>query len=438
MSVASQYFEDPKVKLRRAKVKKYDRHEDIDDNLVITLEHIRDFANSLKIVKHAEEPANAYYRNIYLQNPEKVETKYLPCNPIESSGSKGNVPSEFRTTKPSVHTIYMIVQLSSDNGKPMTTPIKNFMNLDNEKIEFPIKIKDVTIHTMVGITIYDMNRMENDGLVASTTINLFDSKKRLRQGTFDLYLWNNSKVDLSFRRRTPGLPPNNEFSEKINSLLGKIDDRSEYDQMTHTAINRHIQQYYIDSKSAFLEISLPLYDFPVLYEENIYSSAKKDITYPSYLSSQYKEFYKSEFASSVHHADISRKLSLDKTAKISKVGMIKFHDPVIQKKGNFKERRDQDNPLMEKYYTLTRTNNDNIARGLNIDAVTQKEILNIIEHPDFTTLTRKEESLLWKFRYPIKGDKQYRKAVVKFLLSVDWEIEKEAKEAIGKYVMVIV
>lgn len=106
--------------------------------------------------------------------------------------------------------------------------------------------------------------------------------------------------------------------------------------------------------------------------------------------------------------------------KPKKKGIIRIHDP-------FEGRT---NPISDKYYILTRTNDDNIARGLQPDPDTQEEILDIIDQPDFKELSKKEESLLWRYRYPIKKDKRYRKGVVKFLRSVDWESEKEANEAI--------
>jgi hypothetical protein len=440
MSTLSRNTDEMQLKNKRKKYKHYIRSENIDTNITITLEHIRDISNSLKIVKHMDEPANCHYKDIYIKNLPKVEETYhnisqsIKLNSYDRSAmNKGGTNStDFRNTKPSEHTIYMIVELSTDLGKPITTAVKNFMDLDHEKIEFPIKIKDLSIHATLGFSIYDMNKIENNGLVASTTLNIFDSKRRLRQGVFDLYLWNNIQRDLTFKCTTPGLPPDDYFAEKINALLAKIDERSEYDMMTHFAIKRQLHQYYIDSKSAFLEVSLPLFDYTILYDENIYSSVKNGITYPPYLQDQYKQYYKSEFASTVHYADISRKISIEKGAEISKIGLIRVYDPVIQKKGNFKERKERDNPILEKYYILTRTNDDNISRGLNIDAATQKEILQIIEQPDFTSLSKKEESLLWKYRYPIKNDKEYKKAVVQFLRSVNWDNDKEANEAMGK------
>jgi hypothetical protein len=347
------------------------------------------------------------------------------------------VNDDTRHKRPSEHSIYLVIELSTDLGKPFLTTIKNFDDLEKETIEFPIKVRDLGIHTMLGFSLYDMNKIENNGLAASTTLYIFDSKRRLRQGVHDLYLWNDKHRDLTFKCKTPGLPPDNEYAEKINALLGRIDDKSTYDTITHRAIKRQMHQYYIDSKSAFLEVSLPMFDYPVLYHENVYTTAKHNVLNTKHLLKKYEEFYCFPYSSSVKFADQLRDEPEEISNEIKGTSIIKIHDPVIMRKGNLKMRKEQDNPILEKYYTLTRTNDDNIARGLNIDKETQAEILEIIEQPDFTELSRKEESLLWRYRYPIKYDEQYRKAIVKVLRSVDWDNDKEADEAIGKVYFVL-
>lgn len=88
------------------------------------------------------------------------------------------------------------------------------------------------------------------------------------------------------------------------------------------------------------------------------------------------------------------------------------------------------NPVTEKYYLLTRNEDDALSRGLTPDVQTNDQILRIINKPDFTVPDSKEKHLLWKYRYSLKNDERYKKGVVKFLLSVNWEKEKEELEAI--------
>jgi len=49
-----------------------------------------------------------------------------------------------------------------------------------------------------------MNRLEETP-IASTTLDLFDKKSRLRQGTWNLKLWKNQNADLGIDTQTPGL-----------------------------------------------------------------------------------------------------------------------------------------------------------------------------------------------------------------------------------------
>jgi hypothetical protein len=46
----------------------------------------------------------------------------------------------------------------------------------NKQIEFPLRICDLTPNTHVAITIYDMYREQAKGPLASTVIDVFDSK----------------------------------------------------------------------------------------------------------------------------------------------------------------------------------------------------------------------------------------------------------------------
>lgn len=60
-----------------------------------------------------------------------------------------------------------------------------------EKVIFPIQYKDLSPNALVAITIYDLTKPYKESLVGSTTIDLFDSKFRLRQGHLALKVWRN-------------------------------------------------------------------------------------------------------------------------------------------------------------------------------------------------------------------------------------------------------
>ena len=76
----------------------------------------------------------------------------------------------------------MIIQLSLNNKifePKFYTGIQSSLEL-SEKIIFPIRYCDLANSTLIGITIYDMNKPYAESLVASTTLDLFDEKYRLR------------------------------------------------------------------------------------------------------------------------------------------------------------------------------------------------------------------------------------------------------------------
>ena len=279
------------------KVRNYIRSGVIDEKFAITLEFIRDPENILNIVKHFEEPSNSEYRDITMKLRNKYnlpvqDTYYNIMQHSERMNSKLSKQSQVdtRNKTPGEHTIYVVIEMSDGVWKPFTTCIKSFSDLGQETIEFPIKIQDLSLHTVIGFSIYDMSKSENNGLIASTTLNLYDSKRRLRQGVYDLFLWKDKDIDLSFKCTTPGLPPDNFYTEKINALLQKIGNKAPFDLMTQKGIKRQLHQFYLDSKSAFLEISLPFFEHQVMYYQSTYRSAKEDYTIPSYLKDKEIEY----------------------------------------------------------------------------------------------------------------------------------------------------
>ena len=98
------------------------------------------------------------------------------------------------------------------------SPLKKNFEI-NEKVVFPMRHCDLAMKSLMGITIYDMRRPFETSLVASTTIDLFDEKLRLRQGTLNLFLWPASQVDINSPSKTPGLFKENQSLTKINTLL---------------------------------------------------------------------------------------------------------------------------------------------------------------------------------------------------------------------------
>jgi hypothetical protein len=192
------------------------------------------------------------------------------------------------------HEVYFVVDLSLGDGDVFyshTTEACKYDHLYKQTIRFPVKIKDLPAQTSIGVSMYDFNKFEDGGLVGATVFNVFDTKRRLRQGVHDLVIHESKKPDLSYDFTTPGLPDNDEEAKEINILLSKIRKVEPKDKQTPKAIKTRLHQLYLNSKHAYIEVSLPYFDCPVVYNEGHYESVRKEIIFPTYLD----ELYKSSF-----------------------------------------------------------------------------------------------------------------------------------------------
>lgn len=91
----------------------------------------------------------------------------------------------------------------------------------NMDMEFPLRICDLCPNTHVAITIWDLSKTMEQGLLGSTIIDIFDEKTRMRQGSYSLFIWKGKQADLSVECKTPGLfveLPENISNEEIKDL----------------------------------------------------------------------------------------------------------------------------------------------------------------------------------------------------------------------------
>jgi len=100
------------------------------------------------------------------------------------------------------------------------TGVKYFYEL-NEILAFPLNFKDLTPLTRLAINIFNFDSDNMDKPIASTVVELFDSKQRLRQGTWNLQLHLNKEADIKLNSETPGLTDDPTTLE-INNILRSI------------------------------------------------------------------------------------------------------------------------------------------------------------------------------------------------------------------------
>lgn len=110
-----------------------------------------------------------------------------------------------------------MIENEHKTGTKLYTGVKYTYELDHV-LKFPLKIKDLSILSRLGIQIYSMEADDIDKPIASTVIDLFDKHKRLRQGTWNLQLHLDKSADKSLACETPGLTAHKTTVEINNKL----------------------------------------------------------------------------------------------------------------------------------------------------------------------------------------------------------------------------
>jgi len=138
-----------------------------------------------------------------------------------------------------------------------------------------------------------MRRSFDHALIGATTVSLFDSKLRLRQGVHSLLLHPGKQADISLNSSTPGLPAGDDVSERLNTLLSKIDKYTPnagwLDKVSSEAISDIFKETYMESPNAFIEVAFPVFGNTVVYADNMNKEMKKMYTIPSTLIKQYNQ-----------------------------------------------------------------------------------------------------------------------------------------------------
>lgn len=231
------------------------------------------------------------------------------------------------------------------------------MRID-ENIYFPLNYADLSPNAQLVIDIYDMKKPRDRAMLCSTTVSLFDSKLRLRQGVHNLLLWKGVAACPGLDTTTPGLPPDHQMARDINTMLAKIDghtpNKKLIDEAAENAVMCELLTRYLESDACFLEVKFPEFGSRVLFNDSLDKRLKTQYIFPQNLLKAYSQESHSSMKESLSSSQIS---SSDPFS-----GVFKFHDPLIMTTtGDFLRRA---NPITEKYYTLTRDLDDSVAKDL--------------------------------------------------------------------------
>lgn len=257
----------------------------------------------------------------------------------------------------------------------------------NELITLSTKYRDLTANAQLALTVWDVSSEMDDGLVGGATVLLFNRKKKLKTGKQKLRLWPKKEADGSFPTTTPGKVPRHERGEieRLEKLVNKYErgqiERIDWlDNLSLKAIEK-VKERECETSQLSLMVDFCKFEHRVVFQESGVN------------------FFSPSPASSANE-------------------LVTVWDPEV---GRI-------NPSEHKQLKLARS----LARGvidrdLKPSNNERRSIQRILKYPPTRTLSGEERQLLWKFRFSLMSDK---KALTKFLRSVEWSDVQEAKQAI--------
>ncbi|KMT07236.1 hypothetical protein BVRB_6g148700 isoform B [Beta vulgaris subsp. vulgaris] len=284
-------------------------------------------------------------------------------------------------------------------GLPMRTRLESGQSFCwSELITLSTKYRDLTAHSQLSFTVWDVSCCKGEGLIGGATILLFNSKKQLRTGKQKLRLWLGKEADGACPSSTPGKVPRHERGEleRLEKLMNKYErgqiPRVDWlDRLTFKAMEKIKDRESCGSRSSQLYIVV---DFCSFEHQVVFQESGPNVFLPSPIGAN---------------------------------ELVTVWDPEVGKI----------NPSEHKQIKLARSLTRGIIdRDLKPSSNERKVIQRILKYPPTRTLSGEEKQLLWKFRFSLMSEK---KALTKFLRCVEWSDVQEAKQAaelMGRWEMI--
>lgn len=277
---------------------------------------------------------------------------------------------------------------------PIVTSYKPFTTRWNwnEWLEFPIRFCDLPRDAILLITIYDYESPRKRVVVGGTSISLFGKDGVFPRGLHDLRVWMGMKADPF---QTPGKGPNakggNDQMYRLNKLVkkhesGQIPRIDWLDRLVFREIEVINDKEKRSSNFMYLMIEFPRVEnkgvfYHIIWWEN---TIEPD------------NYYINKF-----HKDMA------------------LYDPEIG----------LENLHESKHHHLARSLQSGVMdRDLKPNSTNRDILLNITQYPPTRQLTSDEQDLIWKYRFFLSNQK---KGLPKFLKCVNWNLEKEAQQAMS-------
>lgn len=356
--------------------------------------------------------------------------------------------SELRNA--TINEIFVTAQIFSD-GLPLhatvissKTPTKCSESTIywNEWLSFPVRYRDLARNSQLAITVWGVGGEP----IGGTTIAFFGKLGVLRDGMQCLRMWKGMEADPAPSTATPS-EMNGEWTRQECYRLDKLREKYERKEMSRNewmdgVTDRRIARIRRGSEppgrkdplgpfcsyreDAVLWIELPYFGDVVLYEEepyaqrsvasHLYAKELKQAGVVAMTDNGGSGANGATSGATLYGGDGHNGYDLNRDLPAGSTGLIVVWDPDVN----------EENPAERKYRRLAK----DVLRGLidpnlkpSRDEKARIETLLAMPTDD---LKNEDKDLLWKFRFTLTDNK---KAVVKFLLSVDWNDEAEVKQA---------
>ena len=414
----------------------YHRHSDIDLFVNITITQILNYNTLLNEEnnKYIQDNFNENYNYNYYD--EILEQKKQELEKIKKDGIKNdkndNKKSILSFDFPEFE-IYFIAKLFVDGmeRKPecQTKLLFNSKNM-NQYISMRFKYKDLTTDSYINLELYSMQLPENNSLLATTKIFLFDENLNLYQGRhiFQLNKKNNNETKLDNIGKEIDLLVNTFYEKEFKNTLNYYGTKEGININNNMNTKDIINNYYYNYEKNIPEIKTE-------YMKN-YDNKLKDLlsqTENAYIVIKFPSFKNTviyeEDISDDYHKVFKWSITNKENNNINNINKYTswIYDPSInisKKDNDFLKR---DNPISEKFSILARGNDDLFSRDMRLSPVDRNKINELLNTPDFIKLENKDITLFWSYRYELlKSDTRY--ALTKIMNSVKWGDAKSENE----------
>lgn len=273
---------------------------------------------------------------------------------------------------------------------PTQTSYKSFTSRWNwnEWLELPIKYSELARDCLLTLTIHHIHHSHQHLIIGGTSISLFSKTGVYRQGMYDLRVWGRVQGGM----HTPGkAKSNNDEMSRIYKLSknhknGRMMKVDWMDRLTFREVEMINERQKRCSEQVYLMV-----EFPCMHFNNC----------PTNVTLLYYE----------KDAD-------NVTYNPRKGTITTLYDPDLE----------EENLVEDKHYRLARSVRAGLLeKELKPNAAVRDRLMTLISYPATKTLTPEDKDLIWRFRFYLST---HKKALVKFLRSVQWKVPAEVAQAL--------